>query len=130
MGGVTLYGPDIARAMPPLTEAERNAAGGLLFDLSRERLQVELREAPHKQHATHCVRCVVNRNPAWYRDLCARVGNWRTKPKNRRVPDTGIKRHRVERALERLARGEVRTSIDWMLLPIVRRFATYEACHD
>jgi hypothetical protein len=113
----------VARAYAPISAAERAMAGELLAELGHSRLEVELRPAPRSTHAQHCIRVVTNRNPPWYRRLCEATPNARKRPRCRRASDTGIKRHQVERALERLGGGICQYPYDWLLLPIVRRFA-------
>lgn len=115
------------RAFRPLSQAEQDMAAELLDDLARSRLEVALAPAPRARHAQHCIRQVLNRNPDWYRRLCGQVANWRRTPRRRRAHDTGIKRDRVERSLLRLNRGRCLTSIDWLLRPIVERFAASAA---
>jgi hypothetical protein len=122
VGTVTIHG-SVAESFAPIAPPVREMAGELLTELSHARLEVLLADAPRPAYPGHKVRKVVNRNPSWYRRLCESHPNARRHPRQRRAFDTGIKRHQVERALERLAAGRCVHPYDWLLLPIVQRFA-------
>lgn len=111
-------------AHAPLAPAARRAAAELLADLAEHRLTVELLPAPRPMHPDHMVRVVTDANPTWYRRLCAAHPAKRRTPRNRRKPDTDIRRRYVERALQRLADGTCRHSYGWLLRPIVERAAS------
>jgi hypothetical protein len=61
----------------------------LYQDLQEHRLKVVLIPAPEPHFEGHCIRCVEDRNPQWYRDLYHGHPNWQRK--------------RTKRALERIA---------------------------
>jgi hypothetical protein len=126
---VELHGA-IAHAYRPLTPAQRRMADELRFELSVQRLTVEKAPAPDPKHHDHGIRVVTNQNPGWYRRLCAEHGSLRKIPRQRAVPDTGIIRHQVERALERLAAGTCIYPYDWLLRPLVERFAAAAAAPE
>src|SRR3990172_5226855 len=62
----------------------RQAASFLLADLESHRLTVSLAAAPDRRHSGHKIRCVEQRNPAWYRQLCAEYITRRSRPRNRK----------------------------------------------
>lgn len=121
---VMVSGPDLGRAFPPLTASERQAAGDLLSELSEHRLDVQLVPAPRPTYQDHSIRCVFDQNPGWYSRLCEAYGAKRKRPRCRRTHDTDIRRHFVERALERLQAGICRYEYDWRLRPVVERAAS------
>lgn len=116
----------LEHAWPALSQGQRDMAGRLLGELSLSPLRITTAPAPRPTHAGHKVRVVESRNPTWYSRLCASVPNTR-KVTRRRGQDTGIKRDRVERSLARLMDGRCVTSIDWMLRPLVVRYAAATA---
>ena len=71
-------------------------------ELDANRLEVALMPAPSPAHAAHSVRVAIDRNPAWYRRLCARHA-----PGHGRHPAKGtrIRRAEVRRILARLTAG-------------------------
>lgn len=124
---VTLRASDPGRCFPLLKDSEREAAGQLLYELSVQRLEVGLVEAPSPRHRGHMVREVMNQNPKWYQRLCSKFTCARRSPTKRRghrKHDTGIKRRNVERSLERMSKGVLCTTNDFRVLPIVRAAAT------
>ena len=70
-----------------------NAYVEMLSDLCSHRLTVELFPAPDPKHENHFVRIATDRNPLWYRNLCAahasrretKSGKFKTKIKRRNV---------------------------------------------
>lgn len=123
---VTLTACDPGRCFPLLSDSEREAAGQLLYELSVQRLEVGLSEAPSPRHRNHRVREVMNANPKWYQRLCGKFTCSRTSPTKRRGHrhhDTAIKRRCVERSLERMMQGTLKTTYDFRVLPIVRAAA-------
>ena len=106
-----------------LTDEEREAAGRLLAELSEHRLDVALVPAPRPAYDGHMIRVAFDGNPGWYSRLARRLpSKSRAKPRRRFDPD--IRRDRVERALDRLARlGVARTRYDFHLLPVLGRTA-------
>lgn len=128
MKSLTLTASDPGRCFPLLKDSEREAAGRLLYEMSVQRLEVGLSEAPSPRHRGHMVREVMNQNPSWYRRLCSRYTAKRgpgLKRRGHRKHDTDIRRCRIERSLERLSNGKApRTSNDFRVLPIVRAAAT------
>lgn len=54
-------------------------------------------------------RVVEERNPSWYRRLCAMYQSGRTRPRRSQKPDTLIKRRCVLRALDEIEGGAVET---------------------
>jgi len=90
----------------------RQAASFLLADLESHRLTVSLAAAPDRRHSGHKIRCVEQRNPAWYRQLCAEYITRRSRPRKRKPKyvdtkyvDTMIKRRHVLRALHEISHG-------------------------
>lgn len=126
---VTLRASDPGRCFPLPTKAEREAAGQLLYELSVQRLEVGLVEAPEQRHHRgQMVRAVMNTNPKWYQRLCTKYAKKRgpgLKRRGHRKHDTDIRRPFVERSLERLMGGaSPRFDYDFRVLPIVRAAAT------
>lgn len=125
-----LVGRQIGRCLPLLSAAEREAAGQLLYELSMQRLEVGLSEAPERRsHRGQMVREVMNRNPSWYRRLCTRYTAKRSltslKRRGHRKHDTDIRRRFVEQALQRLMdSAEPTHDYDFRLLPIIRAAAS------
>lgn len=107
-----------------LTDAEREAASRLLSELSEHRLDVGLVPAPRPMFNGHMIRVAFDGNPGWYARLARRLpSKSRRQPRRRFDPD--IRRPRVERALDRLARvGVARFPYDFHLLPVLGRTAT------
>lgn len=136
---LTLTTSDPGRCFPDPTMAERAAAGQLLYELSQQRLEVGLSEAPEQRsHRGQMVRMVMNRNPTWYRKLCDKhtcargarakdpMAKRRASLKRRghRKHDTSIKRPQIEAALQRLSDGNPPNHTnDFRVLPIVRAAA-------
>ena len=112
MKPVPLITSDPGRCLPPLSPAEREAAGQLLYELSVQRLEVGLSEASDSRHRGHMVRTVFNRNPTWYQKLCNKSTKKRSaatlKRRGHRKHDTDIRRCFVER---------------FIVLPVVRAAA-------
>ncbi len=79
----------------------------MLRELEATRLRVVLIPAPDRRHSGHKIRVVEQRNPAWYRELCANYLTHRSRPHRRRPKfvDTLIKRRNVLRALAEISRG-------------------------
>lgn len=113
---------DLAALFGRLPESAQSTAAELLAELSEHCLTVELAPAPAPRFAGQMVRQVVAVNPPWYRRLAASWGaksrrtlRWR----RRNSADPDIRRPRIERALERLSQGCVRTVTDIRLLPLI-----------
>lgn len=79
-------------------------------ELAERRLVVCLCPAPSSAFEGHMVRVAVDRNPAWYRRLCASAEGWRG---HRRKADTRVRRQEVERVLAALIDGRV-TRSQWV----------------
>lgn len=124
---ITLTTTDPGRCFPAPSKAERAAAGQLLYEMSEQRLEVGLVEAPEPKHRNHQVREVFNRNPTWYRKLCDKHTCQRRNPRKRqghRKHDTSLKRHDIEASLQRLMDGNPPNHPnDFRVLPIVRAAA-------
>lgn len=100
----------------------RLAAELMLRDLQQQRLTVTLLPAPDQRFRNHKVRAVEERNPGWYRSLCAEYqSSGRKKPRKRapRFGDTVIKRRQVEKALRQITGGHGSTLYAERLLPYV-----------
>lgn len=101
-----------------LTPAEVDAAIGMLGELERNRLTVEL--APSRI-GIGMIRVVTERNVEWYQEFCAEYGSRRSRPRQRAKWDTAIKRANTVRALERMIdSGRAVYEYDRRLLPYVR----------
>ena len=76
----------------------------LLSELQSNRLEVVLIPEKRRTHEMGMIRCVVSRNPSWYRRLCA------AHPSKRGVRrgkfDTAVRRANITRALERMIAGQ------------------------
>ena len=125
---VPLIASDPGRCFPSPSPAERDAAGQLLYELSMQRLEVGLSEAPDSRHRGHMVRTVFNRNPTWYQKLCNKSTKKRSaatrKRRGHRKHDTDIRRCFIERSLERLSNGQSPShAYDFIVLPVVRAAA-------
>lgn len=96
----------------------RAAAAAMLDELNEYRLETVLIPSDLKHQPTARQRRVnVNENPLWYQRLCAMYPKQRTRPRNRRKPDTLIVRSHVQRALRELAAGRCETLYAARLLP-------------
>jgi hypothetical protein len=79
-------------------------------ELASRRLEVVLVPSPVEHWPTDQQRRVVcERNPAWYRELCRQYQSNRARPRQRRKPDTLIKRRHVLRALGEIEDGRLDT---------------------
>ena len=101
----------------------------LLATLETQSLKVSLIPAPDPRHATHKIRAVSERNPQWYRRLCAAYPTKRAKRRLRRpeYSDTLIRRKSVLRALDEISRGRRSGTYVERLLPICKAAADWLA---
>ena len=102
----------------------KQAAGIMARQLQENKLSVVLVDAPVKKHMDHKVRMVENRNPDWYRKLCARHTKNRSVPRIRKFKfhDTKIVRGDVIKALERIKNGDDRGVYAERLLPFIQEW--------
>lgn len=68
-------------------------------------------------------RVVIDRNPDWYRRLCAMHQSGRTRQRRKKHGDTLIKRQHTLRALAELENGRLDTEYAHRLVPFVKQFA-------
>lgn len=90
--------------------------------LPDKRLDVCLGSAPKRRFTGHMIRVVNERNPQWYRDLCADY------PSSRRIRrckfDTVIRRQGVIRALQEISDGRCQSTYARRVMPYVRQRAS------
>lgn len=106
-----------------LSPALRDMAQVMLWELERERLDVTLAPSrlPEIARRGGKIRIINGTNPAWYRDFCRDYApSGRTHPRQKKKPDTYIKRRHTLRALNELATGRCETEYAHRLLPYVR----------
>lgn len=90
-------------------------------ELESQRLEVVLVPSPVEYWPTERQRRVVcERNPGWYRRLCARHQSGRRKPRRKKHGDTLIKRKHVLRALQEIAEGQLETEYSRRVYPFVQ----------
>ena len=106
-------GPIIAS--PELRQALRD----MLEELDWRGLDVSLIPAPEQRHSTHFIRVVRDRNPGWYRDLCAAYQR-RRRVRAARFVDPLFKRDDVTGVIRRLLGGGSRSYLAGPLLDIAR----------
>ena len=108
-----------------INSTDRFVAGIMLRQLEREGLEVSLVPAPEQKHSDHQIRAVENRNPSWYRDLCAAYPSNRTRTRQRKAKftDSLIDRRLVIRALEQISLGKNTTLYTRRVLPIVKKYS-------
>jgi hypothetical protein len=82
-------------------ESLRETLSWMLVELDESGLRVELIPAPERRHEGHQVRVAVDRNPQWYRDLCAMFPRHRRR-RGDRYTDSTVKRADVRRCIELL----------------------------
>lgn len=93
-------------------------------ELASRRLDVVLVPSPVEHWPTDRQRRVVGEhNPAWYRELCRQYPAKRTRPRQRRKPDTMIKRRHVLRALAEIENGRIETEYARRVYPFVEKAA-------
>lgn len=99
----------------------RSMAIAMRDELERSRLEVVLVPSRDPQTAARggMIRCAVDRNPLWYRELCA--GSESQRRGKRRLFQTLIKRRGTLRALARIALGEPAGMYGERLLPVIAR---------
>lgn len=104
-----------------LADHLREAARVMRCELESRRLIVELAPSRIPEIAAQggCIRVVAERNPRWYRRLCADYPKRRTRPRRRRKPDTMIRRGLTLRALREIEEGRCETVYAQRLLPYV-----------
>lgn len=95
----------------------RHTAGIMRHNLENNRLRVTLRWI---NGGSVALRVADSQNPDWYMKFCAAYApSARSKPRQRKKPDTFIKRAHVLRALDELASGKCETVYAQRLLPVV-----------
>ena len=101
-------------------------------ELASRRLEVVLVPSPVEYWPTEQQRRVVcERNPGWYRELCRQYTSCRTRPRQRRKPDTLIKRRHTLRALAEIEDGRVESVYAQRVYPfVVREAERYVALHE
>ncbi len=93
-------------------------------ELASTRLEVVLVPSPVEHWPTDRQRRVVcERNPGWYRELCRRYPSRRARPRQRRKPDTMIKRRHTLRALAEVENGRVDSEYAKRVYPFVEKAA-------
>ena len=107
-----------------VSDAVREVAQVMLWELEGSRLRVTL--APSQ--VGHCwrrrIRVVEETNPEWYQRFCSEHSDsLRTRPRKRKKPDTYIKRAHTLRALNEIASGQARTEYAQRLMPYVAKEA-------
>lgn len=94
------------------------------LELEGRRLDVVLVPSPVEYWPTEQQRRVVcERNPGWYRELCRQYESNRTRPRQRKKPDTLIKRRHVLRALAEIEDGRIDTEYARRVYPFVEKAA-------
>lgn len=96
----------------------RDSARIMRHELEQTRLVVAL--APCQRGRQHQkIRVAEERNPEWYRRLCAAYPSQRSKPRQRKKSDTCIKRAGALRALREMENGRCETEYAQRLLEFV-----------
>lgn len=72
-----------------------------IADFESHRLQVGLAPCRREANVGGMIRVVLDRNPLWYRKLCAKYPS--SRQRNHRKPDTRIRRERIAGVLFQLA---------------------------
>lgn len=105
----------------------RAALRDMLDELNCQRLEVGLIPAPEQRHMGHAVRAVFQRNPDWYRDLCAAYPRQR-RIRKARYADPRFKREDVAAVLSRLLATGTRSYLAGPLLAVAaqRRLSDLE----
>lgn len=87
-----------------ISAADRRALRGMLADLTSHRLEVTLAPSQQQEIAERggMIRVVMDRNAPWYQRMCADFPSSRKRDK--RAPDTLIKREHTITALESMIR--------------------------
>lgn len=87
-----------------LSASDRRALRSMLADLQNHRLEVTLAPSKHEEIAERggMIRVVMDRNAPWYQRMCADFPSSRKRDK--RAPDTLIKREHTITALESMIR--------------------------
>jgi hypothetical protein len=117
---VELTGLRVDHLLPPLTEAEKAEAGGMLWDLKHHRLDVVLAPSQRKgARATDMIRVVQDVNARWYSELCHLHTKRRTKAKRKLDPEPDCRRQDIIASLTRLAAGRCIFPWDWRLRPLL-----------
>jgi hypothetical protein len=83
-----------------------NAWHDMLDDLLANRPEVILVPSRQRECAERggMIRMAISRNPVWYRALCNKYPS--SRGRERRKPDTRVRRRNILRLLQRLANGE------------------------
>lgn len=89
-------------------------------ELESSGLVVGLAPAPRPMHSGHCVRVVCDRNPLWYRRLCAAYLS--TRRRCRAKVDTAIKRRNVLRGIDAMLAGRMPPANGPRILEAARRY--------
>lgn len=93
-------------------------------ELESNRLDICLVPSPVEFQPTgRKQRVVLEKNPSWYRRLCADYPSNRRRPRTKRHDDTRIKRRNTLSALKRISQGDASTEYTQRLLPIVEKEA-------
>lgn len=105
-------------SLPWWPKAYRQAAGELAAELQHSYHRVALRPAPRPTHHGHMIRVVAETHPDWYRDLLA--AHPLPSRRDRKHPQSSLKRCRVVRDLQRIAQGKpISLESEARLLPII-----------
>lgn len=106
--------------IPPPTYLEQCIAEQMRHELASHRLEVVLVPSPVEHWPTDRQRRVVcERNPGWYREFCRQYPTNRSRPRQRRKPDTLIKRQHTLRALAEIEDGRIETEYAKRVYPFV-----------
>lgn len=97
----------------------------MLIELESNRLEVGLAPCKYTCNEGGCVRVAFSRNATWYRRYCAQYCSSRRR--NKKHPDTRIKRAETVRILGRLIEGKpVRSQYAPVLLSIAKKLQPAE----
>lgn len=106
-----------------ISAADRRALRGMLADLTSHKLEVILAPSKHDEIAERggMIRVVMDQNAPWYQRLCAAYPS--TRKRDKRAPDTRIKREDTIRALEQMIKtGMVKGTTQERILAYVPGF--------
>lgn len=93
-------------------------------ELASRRLEVVLVPSPVEHWPTdRQQRVVCERNPAWYREFCRQYPSRRSRPRQRRKPDTMIKRQHTLRAMAEIENGRIDSEYARRVYPFVAKEA-------
>ena len=94
----------------------RQTASIMHRELEQQQLRVALASC-QRGRRYRMIRVVEERNPVWYRQFCAEYPS--SRQRDRKKPDTAIKRQNTLRALVELGRGEMQSVYAVRLMPYV-----------